>query len=179
METPIIKGIIHLKLPFNLPLCFLFENILFIFFFLFVGVKGLEPSTPWSQTRYSSQLNYTPSNYYILFKKKVYFFVEQTGFEPASLVTSNVLPLLIFIHHHISGCYRCFCNSLSNQVIVACTIRHIVVVPNNEPPTGFEPVTFRRFRITNPAQSTNYAKVAFCTLKRSRTFDLLRVKQAL
>ena len=25
-----------------------------------VGVKGFEPSTPWSQTKYSTRLSYTP-----------------------------------------------------------------------------------------------------------------------
>ena len=27
-----------------------------------VGVKGLEPSTPWSQTRCATRLRYTPNN---------------------------------------------------------------------------------------------------------------------
>ncbi len=40
-----------------------------ISFFLSVGATGFEPTTPWSQTRYSTGLNYTPKAF--IFSKAV------------------------------------------------------------------------------------------------------------
>ena len=42
--------------------------ITYFFYILMVGVKGLEPSTPWSQTRCATRLRYTPI--YFFFKLK-------------------------------------------------------------------------------------------------------------
>ena len=47
-----------------------------IFLFNLVGAKGFEPSTPWSQTKYSTRLSYAPKRellYSYFLKMQIYF----------------------------------------------------------------------------------------------------------
>lgn len=71
----------------------------------FVGKTGLEPTTSWSQTRRSNQLNYFPiykiSNLSMILKsKKSFIITEEALYNLYSLVTFNITFLKNLFHHN-------------------------------------------------------------------------------
>ena len=69
-----------------------------------VGVKGLEPSTPWSQTRCATRLRYTPNN---LLTDKIYLKKECNYRQKVLLCQEKWnICINIFIFNYISPSLR-------------------------------------------------------------------------
>ena len=64
-----------------------------------VGVRGFEPPTPWSQTKYSTRLSYTPNDgyYNIIFHKCKFLYIIFHLYIVASFVYCKILLLLFTI----------------------------------------------------------------------------------